>query len=136
MCSVKNLLEEDSKNDSPVHAVDWTNIIKALLDTEEQTSCCIPLKSNLKNNKNPPKVIAFPGIYFIKSSKRCTNLIILGIEGVCFLIEKLTANLEVQAFGINYISTLQEASFSEMSERLLPVSIQFIILSTLNNFIE
>lgn len=60
-----NLLKEDLKNDTPVNTVEWTNIIKALLDTEEQTSSCITLKSNLKNSKNSPKVIAFPGICFI-----------------------------------------------------------------------
>lgn len=44
-------------------------------------------------------------------------------------MEKLTANLDVQAFGINYISSLQEASFPKMAERLLPVSLQFNLLN-------
>lgn len=47
--------------------------------------------------------------------------VVLGIEGVCVLLEKITENLEVQAFGVNYLSKFQEDSFPKMAEKLLPV---------------
>ncbi|XP_066251922.1 fatty acid synthase-like isoform X2 [Euwallacea similis] len=102
-------LQETSNTEDANHnqddALNWVSIIKTLINTNEQTSCVVKLKTKptTQDKSKLPKIIVFPGI-----------------EGVCFLLEELTQLLEVQAFGINYISKMQGDTYPKMADVLLP----------------
>ncbi|XP_050299271.1 fatty acid synthase-like isoform X2 [Anthonomus grandis grandis] len=85
--------------------MDWPVILRYVLESEEQKGCIIKLKSK-SSDKDPstlPRIIALPGI-----------------EGVCRLIESLTENLEVDAYGVNYIAESQEDSIQKSVNNILP----------------
>ncbi|CAG9770337.1 unnamed protein product [Ceutorhynchus assimilis] len=104
-CSVS---ESDSASND---IVDWANILKDLIKVEQQKSSIVKLKSlnSPKDTKVLPKILAFPGI-----------------EGVCEILQNLTEQLEVEAFGVNYIIETQQNSIPKMAEVLLPEIKQFL----------
>lgn len=70
MCSysLEDIHEEViDTNNSQAGPIDWALVLKALLESEEQTSRYVTLKThNTKSTNNLPKVIVFPGNFFIR----------------------------------------------------------------------
>ncbi|XP_066144651.1 fatty acid synthase-like isoform X2 [Euwallacea fornicatus] len=105
---IQELKENNSVQDINMNQetlIDWVNILKNLVESNEETSFVMKMKTKptTRDESKLPKIIAFPGI-----------------EGVCYLLEHLTELLEVQAFGINYISEAQLDNYPKMADMLLP----------------
>lgn len=81
----------------------WSPFIKELLDTVEQTKSIVQLSNS---NQPSSRIIVFPGI-----------------EGVCNLLRSLAPKLNAEVYGVNYVSTVQQNSISQMVDHLIPVSI-------------
>ncbi|XP_066251999.1 fatty acid synthase-like, partial [Euwallacea similis] len=94
-----------TENNNHSNDIDWIKIFSNVVNAEEQTSFIVKLrtKQGEQEERKLPKIIVLPGI-----------------EGVCCLLENLTELLDVEAYGVNYLSNVQEDSFPKMADMLLP----------------